>query len=129
MPAPATTQTTPRTPSRPDVHGGPAAGPRHEPAAGPVPAAGPARRTPPRPAPWAAVPGAAAPAAPGAGEAVTEPLPVVAAGLAAVLRCPLTGGRLVPVDADRLMSDRPFRDGVHPVYPVVAGIPCLAPAS
>jgi hypothetical protein len=25
------------------------------------------------------------------------------------------------------MSDRPFRDGVHPVYPVVNGIACLAP--
>jgi hypothetical protein len=45
----------------------------------------------------------------------------------ALLRCPLTGGVLVPVDADRLMSDRPFRDGVHPVYPVVNGIACLAP--
>ncbi|MUN62448.1 hypothetical protein GMA12_04725 [Kocuria sediminis] len=48
-------------------------------------------------------------------------------GLAAILRCPLTGGTLIPVDADRLMSDRPFRDGVHPVYPIRNGIACLRP--
>lgn len=48
-------------------------------------------------------------------------------GLLSLLRCPLTGGTLIPVDADRLMSDRPFRDGVHPVYPVTNGIACLRP--
>lgn len=48
-------------------------------------------------------------------------------GLVAILRCPLTGGALIPVDAARLMSDRPFRDGVHPVYPVTNGIACLRP--
>lgn len=60
----------------------------------------------------------------------TMPGPVPAAPvprLVEVLRCPLTGGTLIPVDADRLMSDRPFRDGVHPVYPVSNGIPCLRP--
>ena len=60
-----------------------------------------------------------------------EPVPPVAAALAPdlaeILRCPLTGGTLIPVDADRLMSDRPFRDGVHPVYPITRGIPCLTP--
>ncbi len=70
-----------------------------------------------RPAPWA----------------VPEPEPeapaalALAPGLLTLLRCPLTGGTLIPVDADRLMSDRPFRDGVHPVYPVIRGIACLAP--
>ncbi|WP_298582891.1 hypothetical protein [uncultured Kocuria sp.] len=72
-----------------------------------------------RPAPWALP----APA--------PEPVPPVAVGLApglvAILRCPLTGGTLIPVDADRLMSDRPFRDGVHPVYPITGGIACLTP--
>lgn len=47
--------------------------------------------------------------------------------LAAILRCPLTGGTLIPVDAGRLLSDRPFRDGVHPVYRVSNGIACLRP--
>lgn len=84
----------------------------------------PARRheAPPvgrRPAPWALP-------APG-----PEPVPPVAValapGLLGILRCPLTGGTLLPVDADRLMSDRPFRDGVHPVYPITRGIPCLTP--
>ena len=53
--------------------------------------------------------------------------PAVAPGLFALLRCPLTGGTLIPVGTDRLMSDRPHRDGVHPVYPVTDGIPCLSP--
>ena len=60
-----------------------------------------------------------------------EPVPPVAValapGLLELLRCPLTGGTLIPVDADRLMSDRPFRDGVHPVYPIAHGIACLTP--
>lgn len=55
------------------------------------------------------------------------PAPAVAPGLLALLRCPRTGGTLVPVAPDRLMSDRPFRDGVHPVYPITDGIPCLSP--
>lgn len=59
-------------------------------------------------------------------------VPPVAIGLAPrlleILRCPLTGGTLIPVDADRLMSDRPFRDGVHPVYPIVRGVACLTTA-
>lgn len=70
-----------------------------------------------RPAPWALP--------------EPEPVPSVAAalapGLLELLRCPLTGGTLIPVDADRLMSDRPFRDGVHPVYPIAHGIACLTP--
>ncbi len=72
-----------------------------------------------RPAPWALP--------------VPEPEPVppvavaLAPGLLELLRCPLTGGTLIPVDADRLMSDRPFRDGVHPVYPISHGIACLTP--
>ncbi|MFW3386733.1 UNVERIFIED_CONTAM: hypothetical protein RF648_12060 [Kocuria sp. CPCC 205274] len=72
-----------------------------------------------RPAPWALP--------------VPEPEPVppvavaLAPGLLELLRCPLTGGTLIPVDADRLMSDRPFRDGVHPVYPIAHGIACLTP--
>lgn len=53
--------------------------------------------------------------------------PALAPGLLALLRCPLTGGMLIPVGTDRLMSDRPFRDGVHPVYPITDGIPCLSP--
>ena len=55
------------------------------------------------------------------------PTPSVAPGLLALLRCPRTGGTLIPVGTDRLMSDRPFRDGVHPVYPITEGIPCLGP--
>ena len=51
----------------------------------------------------------------------------LAPGLLELLRCPLTGGTLIHVDADRLMSDRPFRDGVHPVYPIAHGIACLTP--
>ena len=100
----ATTRTT-----QPPLHPGPA-----EPARPAIPEARGAR-----PAPWASGP--------------ADPGPVPRAGtpldpaLFALLRCPLTGGVLVPVDADRLMSDRPFRDGVHPVYPVVNGIACLAP--
>lgn len=70
-----------------------------------------------RPAPWALP----------APEPVPRPRVALAPGLAAILRCPLTGGTLIPVDADRLMSDRPFRDGVHPVYPITRGIACLAP--
>ncbi|MFI7481081.1 hypothetical protein ACH9EU_01565 [Kocuria sp. M1R5S2] len=61
-------------------------------------------------------------AAAGGARAAVDP------GLLAVLRCPLTGGTLIALDSDRLMSDRPFRDGVHPVYPVVHGIPCLSPS-
>jgi len=72
-----------------------------------------------RPAPWAAQQRTPEP--------VGRPEPALDPALFAILRCPLTGGALVPVDADRLMSDRPFRDGVHPVYPVVNGIACLSP--
>ncbi|MFI7579606.1 Trm112 family protein [Kocuria kalidii] len=81
--------------------------PRHD-----VPAGG-------RTAPWALPGPGPAPVPPAAG----APAP----RLLEILRCPLTGGTLIPVDADRLMSDRPFRDGVHPVYPIVRGIPCLTP--
>ncbi|MFE7630167.1 hypothetical protein [Kocuria sp. NPDC057446] len=70
-----------------------------------------------RPAPWALP----------APEPAPRPAAALTPGLAAILRCPLTGGTLIPVDADRLMSDRPFRDGVHPVYPITRGIACLTP--
>ncbi|MFF0989077.1 hypothetical protein [Kocuria nitroreducens] len=103
MTVPATTQPTHAFHTAPRRENRPAR--RHE---------APAAR---RPAPWAL------PAA--------EPEPPVAVtlepGLLAILRCPLTGGTLIRVDADRLMSDRPFRDGVHPVYPITRGIPCLTP--
>ncbi|MFC4902218.1 hypothetical protein [Kocuria oceani] len=86
---------------------------------------GPARRPESggghRAAPWAAPVPAPEPTPPAT--TVLDP------GLAAILRCPLTGGTLIPVDADRLMSDRPFRDGVHPVYPIRNGIACLCPDS
>ncbi|MFI7494646.1 hypothetical protein ACH9D2_08000 [Kocuria sp. M4R2S49] len=72
-----------------------------------------------RPVPWA-------PAAP---EPESPVALALTPGLAEILRCPLTGGTLIPVDADRLMSDRPFRDGVHPVYPITHGIACLTPGS
>lgn len=64
---------------------------------------------------------------PAPGPAPAPPAVALAPGLAEILRCPLTGGTLIPVDADRLMSDRPFRDGVHPVYPITGGIACLTP--
>ncbi|MEX5299325.1 hypothetical protein RCG67_11160 [Kocuria sp. CPCC 205292] len=71
-----------------------------------------------RPAPWEL---------PAPGPAPAPPAVALAPGLVEILRCPLTGGTLIPVDADRLMSDRPFRDGVHPVYPITGGIACLTP--
>lgn len=49
-------------------------------------------------------------------------------GLLEVLRCPLTRGRLFPLDERHLMSDRPYREGVHPVYEVIEGIPHMLPA-
>ncbi len=105
MTVPATTQPTNAVPAE-IPHGSRSA---HHPA----PAPGP------RPAPWA----------PRGADPEQEPpaASVLAPGLAEILRCPLTGGTLIPVDADRLMSDRPFRDGVHPVYPISNGIACLLP--
>ncbi|NHU85344.1 hypothetical protein GWK18_07020 [Kocuria sp. JC486] len=44
-----------------------------------------------------------------------------------VLRCPMTRANLIQVDEHHLMSERPFREGVHPVFPVVDGIPNFLP--
>lgn len=47
--------------------------------------------------------------------------------LRAVLRCPMTRSKLVAVDEHHMMSERPFREGVHPVFQVVDGIPNFLP--
>ncbi|WP_144791533.1 Trm112 family protein [Kocuria palustris] len=52
----------------------------------------------------------------------------LSAALLECLRCPLTRGRLLSVDEHRLMSELPHREGIHPVYEVVDGIPHLLPA-
>lgn len=105
MTVPATTQPAHAVPA--EIPHGSRSAHRPEPATGP------------HPAPWALRGADPEPALPAA--SVLDP------GLAGILRCPLTGGTLIPVDTDRLMSDRPFRDGVHPVYPISNGIACLRP--
>lgn len=47
--------------------------------------------------------------------------------LRAVLRCPMTRAKLVAVDEHHLMSEQPFREGVHPVFAVKDGIPNFLP--
>ncbi|KAA9394601.1 hypothetical protein FCK90_05325 [Kocuria coralli] len=47
--------------------------------------------------------------------------------LLAVLRCPMTRAKLVIVDEHHMMSERPFNEGVHPVFEVVDGIPNFLP--
>ncbi len=47
--------------------------------------------------------------------------------LRAVIRCPMTRAKLVAVDDHHLMSERPYSEGVHPVFPVVDGIPNFLP--
>lgn len=47
--------------------------------------------------------------------------------LRAVIRCPMTRAKLVAVDEHHLMSERPYSEGVHPVFPVVDGIPNFLP--
>lgn len=39
----------------------------------------------------------------------------------------MTRAKLVAVDEHHLMSERPFREGVHPVFQVVDGIPDFLP--
>lgn len=85
--------------------------------------------------PGTATPGTATPASamPGTAAAPAEPrhtgegISALSAVLLEVLRCPLTRGRLFPLDDRHLMSDRPYREGVHPVYEVIEGIPHMLP--
>lgn len=69
--------------------------------------------------------------APGTAAAGTRPagegVDALSPALLEVLRCPLTRGRLFPLDDRHLMSDRPYREGVHPVYEVIEGIPHMLP--
>lgn len=39
----------------------------------------------------------------------------------------MTRAKLVAVDEHHLMSERPYSEGVHPVFPVVDGIPNFLP--
>lgn len=57
-----------------------------------------------------------------------EGIASVSPAVLSTLRCPLTRGRLLPMDEHHLMSDAPYREGVHPVYEVTDGIPHLLPA-
>lgn len=52
------------------------------------------------------------------------PLP---AHLLDLLRCPVTGGKLVAADAHTLMSEIPWKNGVFPTYSITNGIPQLVP--
>ena len=52
----------------------------------------------------------------------------LSADLLEILRCPLTRGRLLPLDEHHLMSELPHLEGIHPVYEITDGIPHLLPA-
>ena len=58
------------------------------------------------------------------GQGISE----LSADLLEILRCPLTRGRLLPLDEHHLMSELPHLEGIHPVYEITDGIPHLLPA-